>query len=450
RMKGPDYAYWCARYYRLLLDGHAEDEQEVRWAKEAMQISFSRQTTDYFFRTGTSGSTAGPQMICSTDPGHRGIQVGTIDKVLSSKAVVKFSMPVAVRDGLKVLSDNESASFPLSHIEGGKSFISAGETATINFPSSEFRRRPGFGTPVYCISRHNLNAAVLNENIPLYKKPLDINVKIAENSLEINGKTFPAEIQEARTGSDIGEILSKVFAASDKSYYSCGNLTAENSSGIRNPFIPMSALKQIRREFYADMDAKMEEFLGNDAGNAGYADNTGNAGNSVNAYGPLPPRSLLGLWDRETTVDGTTYLPLSPVMFDEKEYLEKLTETAEKNPDTVFGLNNIAQVMWAKTMPHIKVFADVFLYTENSWAFEALSEELPDLIGSYSLDRDTPFTYTGDDYTPPLFISRVCLRKNSLHFPCKGCSKNNVFHLTQNGHRYRAVCRNCTTVVTRE
>ncbi len=450
RMKGPDYAYWCARYYRLLLDGHAEDEQEVRWAKEAMQISFSRQTTEYFFRTGTSGSTAGPQMVCTTDPGHRGIQVGTIDKVLSSKAVVKFSMPVAVRDGLKVLSDNESASFPLSHIEGGKSFISAGETATINFPSSEFRRRPGFGTPVYCISRHNLNAAVLSENIPLYKKPLDINVKIAENSLEINGKTFPAEIQEARTGSDIGEILSKVFSASDKSYFSCANLTVENISGIRNPFIPMSALKQIRREFYADMDSKMEEFLGNDAGNAGYTDNTDNAGNSGNADSPLPPRSLLGLWDKEAEINGTTYLPLSPVMFDEKEYLEKLTETAQKSPDTVFGLNNIAQVMWAKTMPHINVFADVFLYTENFWAFEALSEELPNLTGSYSLDRDTPFTYAGDDYTPPLFISRVCLRKNSLHFPCKGCSKNNVFHLTQNGHRYRAVCRNCTTVVTRE
>ena len=43
----------------------------------------------------------------------------------------------------------------------------------------------------------------------------------------------------------------------------------------------MSALKQIRREFYADMDAKMEEFLGNDAGNAGFA---GNAGLAYIAY----------------------------------------------------------------------------------------------------------------------------------------------------------------------
>ncbi|MBR2281765.1 MAG: U32 family peptidase, partial [Spirochaetales bacterium] len=131
RMKGPDYAYWTARYYSLLLEGRTENDQEVRWAKEAMQVSFSRETTTGFFPTGKAGSTGSQIMVSSSDPGHRGIQVGTIERVLANKAIVRFSKPVAIRDGLKVVSGNRSASFSLSHIDGNKSFISEGETATI-------------------------------------------------------------------------------------------------------------------------------------------------------------------------------------------------------------------------------------------------------------------------------------------------------------------------------
>ncbi|MBO7349258.1 MAG: hypothetical protein J6U27_04805, partial [Spirochaetales bacterium] len=92
----------------------------------------------------------------------------------------------------------------------------------------------------------------------------------------------------------------------------------------------------------------------------------------------------------------------------------------------------------------------VFLYTENSTAFESLKKELPNLIGSYELDDDTPFNYTGSDYDPPVFISRVCLRHNGLGMDCKNCSRNNIFHLEQNGNHYKAICRNCITVVVRE
>ncbi|MBR5668211.1 MAG: hypothetical protein IKX15_01205, partial [Spirochaetales bacterium] len=68
-----------------------------------MQISFSRDTTDYFFGTGKAGCMGSSNMVCAEDPGHKGVQVGTIDKVLpGGKAVVRFTRPVAIRDGLKV------------------------------------------------------------------------------------------------------------------------------------------------------------------------------------------------------------------------------------------------------------------------------------------------------------------------------------------------------------
>ena len=438
RMKGPDYAYWSSRYYRLLLDGHQESEQEVRWAKEAMQISFSRDTTEYFFGTGRAGSTNSPNMVCASDPGHRGVQVGSIDKVLpNGKAIVRFTKPVALRDGLKV----QDISFSLRHIDGGKSFISEGETATISFPAEEFEKRPGFGCPVYCVSRHNLNMGLLNENIPLYKKPLDIAFRITDGSLVVNGEAYPADVQQAKSQSDITEILTKVFEASDKSYYTAGGIRVENSSSFENPFIPMSVLKQIRRSFYQNQDDSFETDLSGLSLKETH---------SATIPHVLPRRTLLGLWDKAVEIDGQSYLPLSPVMFNEKEYLEDAEKKLRENPDLTVGLNNIAQVLWAKKHPQTKFFADVFLYTQNTYAFEELKALVPNLIGSYELDRDTVFDYTGDDYTPPLFISRVCLRHHGLNLPCKGCSRSNVFHLEQNNRHYKATCRNCITVVTKE
>ena len=444
RMKGPDYAYWCARYYRLLLDGHDEREDEVKWAKEAMQVSFSRETTDYFFSTGTRGSTGCAPMVSPEDPGHKGVLVGTVDKVLGSKAVVRFSKPVAIRDGLKVVSGGHSESFSLTRIEdlsgSMKSFISEGETATVNFPSSGFSKKPGFGTPVYCISRHNLNMGLLNENIPMYKKPVDLDIVLDNGLMSVNGMVFKLDVQEARNQSDSSQILSKTFGASDKSLFTLGKLTVSDNTGFGSVFIPMSALKQARRDFYEALDAafmkeqeapvELETLMVRDPS--------------------LPPRTALGLWDRTVEVSGKRYLPLSPVMFNEKEYLEGIDRMIAADPELVVGLNNIAQVLWAKQHPGTRFFADVFLYTENSYSYSLLKEELPNLSASYELDRDTPFNYTGDDYTPPLFISRVCMRHNSLGLPCMGCSRDNTFHLEQNGKHYKAWCVDCITVVTKQ
>jgi len=451
RMKGSDYAYWCARYYSLILEGKTEKDPEVIWAKDAMQIAFSRDTTTYFFNSGSHGCMGEPNMVSSQDTGHRGIQVGTIDKALNGKAVVRFSKPVAIRDGLKVIAPSsvkisESVGFALSHIEGGKSFISEGETATINFPSERFEKKPGFGTPVYCVSRHNLNLSQLNENLPLYKEPLDIEVSIDKDGFSINGEKTALEIQQAKGETDIKDIFSKALSASDKSYFTLGKLSVRNNSPFENPFIPLSVLKQARRDFYEKQDkafeTKQDEKL-----------EITKSEKASRRCELLPPRQRLGLWDMTIDFCGTSFLPLSPVMFDEEAYLKKLEDKLEEKPDIIVGLNNIAQVFWAKKWSNshkTQFFADVFLYTENSTAFESLKEELPTLIGSYELDDDSPFNYTGSDYNPPVFISRVCMRHNGLGLDCKGCSRNNIFHLEQNGKHYKAICRNCTTVVVKE
>ena len=216
----------------------------------------------------------------------------------------------------------------------------------------------------------------------------------------------------------------------------------ENASGFDSPFIPMSVLKQIRRSYYGAGDVAFENTL--DRTSDILHEDFPSEKSSI-----LPPRTELGLWDKVVTVGGNDFLPLSPVMFEEETYLSELDARLAQNPDLIVGLNNIAQVLWAKSHPETRFFADVFLYTQNSYAYGTLKDALPSLIGSYELNRNTGFNYVGDDYTPPLFISRVCLRHNGLDYPCKGCSRNNIFHLQQNGKNYKAICRNCITVITR-
>lgn len=460
RMKSSEYVYRCARYYSLLLDGKDEDDVEVKNAKQAMQTAFSRETTAGFFHMPER-----EPLTCTDYPSHRGIRVGSIERVMNGKAAVRFEEPVAVRDGLLVISQSEkgteSAGFALSHIEGSRSFLGAGESATIDFPSKTFSRRPGFGTTVWCTSRHNQNLPLMNESIPSYKQSVDIDVRILPSAIEVRAmehtKKYETEpLLEAQKPADIEMQLQEVFKASDRSLFTLGKLSVQNESGVKNPFLPISLLKRIRRAFYETLDAEFEKSL---------AENTTFNPQKDNSKGEtqeksLPKRSLLGLWNEAKDIEGTMYLSLSPLMFDEDGYFEKLDSIIASNeekgePNIVVGLNNIAQVEWAKRHPNVKVFADFFLYTYNGLSYEELKESLPNMVGSYETRKDTKYTYVGDDFGIPLFTSRVCLRRNSLGplgngLSCAGCTKDNTYRITQNGRRYRVRCKDCITTVTEE
>lgn len=440
RMKGPDYCFWCAKYYSQILAGADENSDEVRWAKEAMEISFSRESTTGFFNAGKNGSTGSQNMICSDFPSHRGIQIGTIEKVMQNKALVRFCKPVALRDGLLVLSGGKSAGFALTYIEGGRSFIAEGDTQTINFPTSDFERKPGFGTPLFCTSRHNLNPSQINENIPLFKQPIKVEVDITDKGIVLNGELHEIEIQQSKSNANLDDIFTKVFEASDKSYFTLGSLSVKNSSSFSSPFIPMSLLKQIRRTFYEQLDNAFEQELGE----------VFELKTNIKTAYTLPNRSFIALSDKMEPIEGRKYLTLSPLMFNEDEYLKSIDKTIAENPDVIIGLNNVGQIPWARKHPETKFFADIFLYTQNSLAFEQLQAEIPNLIGSYEITEGTSFTTVDKAFKVPLFISRVCFRHNGLGISCAGCSRNNRFTLEQNGRKYSVLCKDCITIMTED
>ena len=432
RMKSPEYCYWAARYYSLLLDGYSERDSLVQSAKEALQVSFSRETTEFFFN-----QTDKSVFVSSDYPSHKGIKVGTIRKVMATSAEVKFTEPVALRDGLLVVSGHQSAGFAFNCKESRKSYVAAGETAIIDFPAKLFKTKPLQGTFVRCTSRHNLNCEKLNENLPLFARPVDIGIEIKGHSININGVEYPIDVQESINDTDLDAIMKKVFSASDRSLFSCGTVYVNNSSGYKKPFLPLSKLKEIRRDWYSHLDLEFEK-------------NTPEIKLDVQTSEILPDRNLLGLWDEIRKVGGKSYFILSPVMFDEVSYLSHTEELVKSNPGLIVGLNNIAQVKWASEHPEIPVFADFYLYTSNKYAYDLLKQELPNLIGSYELDSETSFTWTGSSFKPPMFVSRVCLRRHGLGLNCSSCSKNNEYHLEQNGKHYRAICKDCISIVLME
>ena len=412
RMKGPDYVYHCARYYRMILDGVPEGDSALLAEEEAMKTAFSRVCTEGFLKTGTSGNRESESLTCPSWPTHIGVETGIIQKVMKNRAEIRFTRPAALRDGLLVLSRGQSAGFALSGLENGRSFVSAGQTATVDFPSSAFDRPPVQGTPVMCTSRHNANLPLLNENIAMYRKETDIDITIEDNGITINGRQWQADVQVSKSQSDMAQILEKTFRSSGESLFTCGKLTCKNLSSCAMPFIPLSQLKQIRREFYASLDREFEEHCSEDV--------------------VFPS---LGIPEMDSSKP--EILHLEPLMFNEKEYFASLDRILEQKPDTLFGLNNIAQLSWAEKHPQARVFADFFLYVKNTKAWELLNN---------CVHMEGRISHI-DSRDVPLFVSRVCLRHSSLGLPCKGCSRNNTYTLRQNGKTFRAVCRNCITTV---
>jgi len=351
-------------------------------------------------------------LVCSTFPTHMGIRVGTIVKVMKNRAAIRFERPAAVRDGLLVISGTESAGFALSGLENGRSFVSEGQTVTVDFPSSSFTKLPVQGTPVMCTSRHNQTLPLLQENIPLYKKAISIKAVLTDRGLEVNGRFSEPDVSEARSASDIKQIIESAFRSSGDSLFTCGDFEFENKSSYEMPFLPLSQLKKARRDFYAQLDADFDRYC---------ADCTAPEGVRIPEINPEDPNVVR----------------MDALMFDEEQYLASMDKVFQQRPDTLFGLNNVAQLLWAEKHPGAKVFADFFLYVKNSAAWTNLNSfaKLQGRVSSMPTEKI------------PLFISRVCFRHNALNLPCEGCSKNNSYTLTQGGKTFTVNCRNCITTV---
>lgn len=436
RMKGPAYCYAAARYYRMILDGKSTP-QEIENAKTAMETTFLRNRSDGYF-------TDRGDLLCPDYPQHMGVPAGKIAKVGRSQMAIRLSCPVALHDGLLMISADprhESTKFPLLEIEdqNGKrrSFANSGETFFTSIPEGFI---PAEGQEVFLISLHDNNPGLVKEEtLQHYKRPVDTNARVLSDRIRLSAivcgtkhtKDYKLEIQEATSPSDFAAIFEKTFRSSADSLFTLGSLDFSSSeSGKKSVFVPISALKEIRRRWYSDLDSIAEAYLGSDA--PSLTSVISGAESSA-----LPKRSLLGLWDQIAVVDGISYLPLRPVIDNEKEYFKSVDAMIGENPELRIGLNNPAHIQWALAHPEAKVFADVYLYLANPISAQTIKGLLPNLLGGYFFMEVSPkgFDFSSwpfipsdaSDFRPPLFISKA-------GFP----EGDGDFTVSQNGKVYHA------------
>ena len=149
---------------------------------------------------------------------------------------------------------------------------------------------------------------------------------------------------------------------------------------------------------------------------------------------------------------------MPPVRFDEEKLWQEVLEKASHHKHVRIGMSNISDIIFAKAHPEYEFFADIYLYIPNREAAAILAEEVPDLIGGYLwMERDAhgpqwPFEPTpANDFTPPLFISRACIRHDGFGEDCRTCpGKVGEYRLEQNGRHYIASFHDCMTIVRKK
>ena len=404
RLKGNEYVCALTRYYKTILNGGDTKELE-----DLVKTTFSRKSGQgYFYYKKERES------LLSGYPSHLGLECGIITGQRGNTITVKTDKTLHNRDGLQYFRTN-----------------SRGLDEPVKFACRITGKQSG-----YITLSHEEKDDVRGKK--LYKI-------ITAEALGVS-RSLAVTLSEAKKAYDIRTQVSSVFSQSDTSLYTLKELHIDNSSGLSCPFLPLSALKTLRREFYQALDA---------------ADRPAadiSVSMECTKHFILPDRKRLSgdlPWSLDIKeIDGRKYITLPPVTFEEEKLFRKAGKIIEDNSDVIVGLNNIAQLRLAKAYPNARYFADIYLYLSNKWAARLIQNELGDsFIGGYlwlertSYDTPWPVEPTVTDYCAPSFISRTCFRHDAMGLPCSYCKGKEDFHIFQNDVSYTVKVRNCLTVV---
>ncbi len=436
RLKGNEYVAATASYYRAIIDG-----KDPKPLHSAVKTSFQRiSSTGYFNYTGPGHENLNTGLYT----GHIGEEIGKVVQAKKKSIEVNELKRINQYDGLMLLSKNKNGlidSYKFSaHItrkEREKAILSLDESTNA---------KPG--DILYRISNSTLNIKSPSLALAHYKTPLDIDIKIYDNKIVVNGEAYNIAMQKGEKDG-YEDAIKRIFLQAGDAPFSPATIKIENKSSYEYPFLRPSDLKKIRRDAY-------EKIKPNHIPIKGYKIAIPKSKMSIT----LPPREKLEsdafpFGPYAVDVDGICYIIMPPVSYSEEEMLKSVLNEAKKHKKVRIGMNNISNLRFAKEHPEYEYFADVYLYMSNREAASLVFESIPNFIGCYlwlerkEYQKPWPIEPTiVDKFSPPLFISRSCYRHDSLNLDCKGCSREHRFEIEQNGKQYTVVVHNCQTAVS--
>ena len=252
RKKSALYVAAVTDYYRRILDTGRTD---ISLADNIKQI-FSRPWTTLHFK-GKNKQVIDPDFV-----GHRGLPIGTVEKIFNHVITVTPLHPIAKYDGIQIDCGTQEKPFGFSaemlSVNGKKVFeVPAKKSVQITLPDHHpFIKK---GDTVYLASSTRVKGSYD------YKKPkpgafknrtpISVCVFVEPNKIvaiyqdkiaEIDGEFTPAKNLQKMT-----DAIQSAFEKTGDTALSLAELTVQNKNGL---FVPMSVLNELRRKLYSQIE----------------------------------------------------------------------------------------------------------------------------------------------------------------------------------------------------
>ncbi|MDA3822845.1 MAG: hypothetical protein PF450_09595, partial [Bacteroidales bacterium] len=340
------------------------------------------------------------------------------------------------------------------------------------------------------ISLHNASNAKIDETHYLpFRYPITIHMSIENNTITLVSSHLPSwlekdttqhyviDISEARKEQPLAQNIETIFTTGLHEKVNASHITINNKTpySLHQLFIPLSALKEVRRSYYqfleecvteaiqAPHSVKKEEYpIGETLPNRSLITPPHNRNLPYVDLNRTLKKLKMGTQVEEvlSVIDEKVYIPLPPVWFNEEEAIQQLDEilTLLTLP-VVVGINNVSHIEIVKPYAHVETFIDVYLYIANIESARLMSSSLKKLVGGYYwIERskgDTSsypirLTEVEKEFSLPLFISRSCYRYDVLGLSCKQCTRDDSYEVTQRENRYSVDIHNCISVVSKK
>ncbi|GAB6090043.1 peptidase U32 family protein [Spirochaeta dissipatitropha] len=481
RMKSPRYVRDTTAWYRSLIDSCMQDSTNIiPESGESLRSIFARNWTQGFWN-----NKRGSNMLNQEYPGATGSYIGKVTASDSDSFILKLnpaSPKPEIRDGLL--------------FESGGEWIQTGVTSTkpitnsgpanhgmirITVKRGSASVLPAIGSPIHLVSRHNsLLPEIKSASIPLWRKQIELKIKVNNHGIQMacpwNTAFVETSSDTAKNPDGLRQQLQKIFSFQGEYF----DFLCSSVDGSADLFIPSSNLKQIRRSWAGTTEEAYWKKKQIHPHKAPIDYTPGEMPRIIPARKDLQvdglpfylPGTELKPWIERSEELGLeeVWIPVFPLTPGSKSDLEEIAAQTNSRK-LILGINNPGaawqSIKTAASNPGLRFFGDYGLYNSNSYSDRFYSSRIPSYLFSlpwlenpveeHGNIKKSPMDLTG--FTPPLFISRICLRRTFQHDSCGNCpyritgadnQQTWETRLTQNKFSYRVVCKNCWTFVFQE
>lgn len=269
RMKSAEYVANVVRAYRLVMDAPPAQQTQAREkARQLLKYSFGRTPTQGYLSGEQPADLATPQRRGST-----GRFLGDVTRVDGGRLSFKSKDKVLLGDRVRVQPRNDQVgtAFTVKQLFAPKGKVKAMGPGQVSV-ATPFKDRFRVGDAVYKVSSQqafSMSDAACRKRLQQVKPaalPMDLKVALQEETLHLHARvdgveinaSYAVEVFTAQQSPLDETTLEQVFAQSGTHPFALRNIEVNELPAV---IIPPKQLKQIRREFYARLDADLRAEL---------------------------------------------------------------------------------------------------------------------------------------------------------------------------------------------